>query len=130
MLLIAMGARDVGTYQSIIFFFFFFIFFHSCFLLSTLAAEHYFSGMGCAQRSSELAFKWHEKAAEKGSTHSQYFVGEAYSNGKGVKKKIKRALKWFLIAAEHGHASAQVCLLLVIFFLIFIIQVFNTLSIL
>jgi TPR repeat protein len=45
--------------------------------------------------------------ADQGHAIAQYFVGDAYSNGKGVLKDSKEAVKWYRLAADQGDADAQ-----------------------
>ena len=49
------------------------------------------------------ATQWYLKAAEQGDLHSQYRVAVMYYNG----KYYYAARKWFQIAADRDHASAQ-----------------------
>ncbi len=37
----------------------------------------------------------------------QYNLGQMYNNGEGVLQNYKTAVKWYTLAAEQGHASAQ-----------------------
>lgn len=46
------------------------------------------------------------KMAEQGDAEAQYLVGAAYSRGFGVKQDYSEAVKWWLKAAEQGHADA------------------------
>lgn len=45
--------------------------------------------------------------AEAGDAEAQFAVGGAYDSGKGAPHDEKEALKWYTMAAEHGHAEAQ-----------------------
>lgn len=46
--------------------------------------------------------------AEQGDAHAQYIVGECYASGQGgLSRDRVEAEKWFLRAAEQGHAEAQ-----------------------
>lgn len=53
------------------------------------------------------AFYWHKKAAEQGYASSQYFLGTAYADGKGVRQDYSKAVYWFKKAAEQNDSSAQ-----------------------
>jgi TPR repeat protein len=48
--------------------------------------------------------------AETGNGAAQYSVGVVYSEGRGVAVDDVEALKWYRMAAEKGHASAQAIL--------------------
>ena len=45
--------------------------------------------------------------AEKGNAEAQLWVGVMHSHGKGTRKDSKEAGRWFVKAAEQGHAKAQ-----------------------
>lgn len=45
--------------------------------------------------------------AETGDIEAQFKLGTAYDFGEGVRKNGKEAEKWYLLAAESGHAEAQ-----------------------
>jgi len=47
------------------------------------------------------------KAAEQGDALSQFKMGQAFYDGKGVAQNCPEAVKWFRRAAEQGHAEAQ-----------------------
>ncbi len=47
------------------------------------------------------------KGAEGGFARSQYELGLLYSNGKGVRRDMNLAKKWYEKAAVQGHISAQ-----------------------
>ncbi|KAF9336198.1 hypothetical protein BGZ91_010117 [Linnemannia elongata] len=44
--------------------------------------------------------------ARLGDKHAQYALGEMYKDGRGVQKDHQAAVKWFLKAADKGHADA------------------------
>ena len=46
--------------------------------------------------------------SEKGSSISQYFLGEMYLEGMGVLQDFSLAHMWFNIAASQGHKKARV----------------------
>ena len=50
--------------------------------------------------------KWYLKAAELGDACSQYCMGRAYENGRGVEKNLTEAKKWYLKAANQGHEES------------------------
>ena len=45
--------------------------------------------------------------AKRGYAEAQYHVGWLYANGNGLAVDIKRALHWWMRAAEQGHTDAQ-----------------------
>jgi TPR repeat protein len=45
--------------------------------------------------------------AEQGDAAFQDLVGSSYSEGKGVSRDDREAVRWFRLAAEQGYASAQ-----------------------
>ena len=48
-----------------------------------------------------------KKAAEQGEMVAQYFLGMMYEDGRGVKKDLSEAVKWYRKAAEQGYAPGQ-----------------------
>ena len=46
-------------------------------------------------------------AAKKGEAAAQYALGLRYARGEGLNEDASEAAKWFLEAAEQGHADAQ-----------------------
>jgi hypothetical protein len=52
------------------------------------------------------------KQQKPAHANEQYRLGEAYSEGQGVPQSDAEAAKWWLKAAEQGHAAAQHCLAL------------------
>ena len=53
------------------------------------------------------ATKWYLKAAEKGHTEAQFYMGYRYAHGKGVTQSYTEAVKWFSKAAEKGNPDAM-----------------------
>ena len=58
----------------------------------------------------EKAFPYFQKAAEKGDAEAQFYVGECYERGRGVKKDEVEAMEWYHQSAEAGFARAQLYL--------------------
>ena len=48
-----------------------------------------------------------DDAAEQGYATAQCLLGDMYSDGAGVTKDYKLALKWYRESAEQGNADAQ-----------------------
>ena len=46
-------------------------------------------------------------AAEQGDASAQFNLGFMYATGEGVPKDDAKAVKWFRLAAEQGHAQAR-----------------------
>ncbi len=55
--------------------------------------------------------------ATQGNANAQYNLGLMYDEGKGVTQDYQEAIKWYRLAAEQGHESAQSNLLAAQFFL-------------
>jgi len=55
----------------------------------------------------KAAYKLILPLAKKGFAQAQYNLGVMYEKGKGVKKNLKKAKKWFQFAAEQGVVKAQ-----------------------
>ncbi len=47
------------------------------------------------------------KAAEKGDSDAQNFLGWMYSHGSGVRKSKVEAIKWYSKAAKQGDSDAK-----------------------
>lgn len=47
------------------------------------------------------------KLAEQGDAEAQFLVGKVYFWGYRIKKNRRKAVKWWIKAAELGHADAQ-----------------------
>ncbi|MBO4807357.1 MAG: sel1 repeat family protein [Paludibacteraceae bacterium] len=50
------------------------------------------------------------KAAELGDAESQYWLGNYYENGTGVKQNYKKMVEWYKKSAEAGYQKAQLTL--------------------
>ena len=57
--------------------------------------------------------------AQRGDANAQYNLGWMYANGEGVPEDDTEAVKWYRLAAEKGHASAQANLDLIRFSKVF-----------
>lgn len=55
----------------------------------------------------KVEFDLVSRAAENGDAGSQFRLGTFYRDGHGVKKDDEAAFRWFVKAAEQGHAEAQ-----------------------
>lgn len=69
----------------------------------------YYKGAGVKQDYAE-AFKWFQKAADRGNVNAQYNIGVAYGKGKGVTQDYAEAIKSYRKAANQGNAKAQNCI--------------------
>ncbi|MBQ6780847.1 MAG: SEL1-like repeat protein [Treponema sp.] len=48
-----------------------------------------------------------KKSAEQGDAEALYQLGNCYQNGEGVEQDIKKAVEWWLKAADLGHEKAS-----------------------
>lgn len=53
------------------------------------------------------AFKWFEKAAQKGDNDALFYIGMCYYKGRGVQQDLKKAFGYFCQASEKGIRQAQ-----------------------
>ena len=53
------------------------------------------------EKSTAKAFQFFKVAAGQGNVEAQYFVGEAFATGTGVKIDKEKAVKWFIKAARN-----------------------------
>ncbi|MDR2709289.1 MAG: sel1 repeat family protein [Elusimicrobiota bacterium] len=58
----------------------------------------------------EEAFEWYQKAADLGYAEAQYYLGEMYMSGQGVRQNSKLAIKWYQKAADQKYFEAQFAL--------------------
>ncbi len=61
--------------------------------------------LGCEELPKE-SFNWYQKAAEKGISSAQFYIGYYYASGYAVKKDEKLAFKWYTKAAEKNNSAA------------------------
>lgn len=66
----------------------------------------YLMGLACAQEPTK-SFFWFKQSAEQGHLPSMWFVFNALSEGRGVKKDEKEASVWLMKLAESGDPIAQ-----------------------
>jgi TPR repeat protein len=45
--------------------------------------------------------------AERGGARAQWYLGDMYAGGRGVKQDYREAIRWYLMAAEQGDADGQ-----------------------
>lgn len=45
--------------------------------------------------------------AEQGDANAQYYLGELYQQGRGVRREVATAVDWYRMAAEQGQVDAQ-----------------------
>ena len=65
----------------------------------------YYEGTGVAQNYNE-AFKWFQKAADKGIDDACAYLGKMYYEGTGVAQNYNEAFKCFQKAADNGVTGA------------------------
>lgn len=63
-------------------------------------------GLLGSDESPKKSFNWYLKAAEKGRSSAQFYVGYYYASGYGVKKDAKLAFEWYAKAAEQKNPAA------------------------
>jgi len=64
------------------------------------------SGCGSPNRDSALSkFERVLKKAEQGDAKAQYNLGMMYTKGDGMSKDAAEGVRWFMKAAEQGHAN-------------------------
>lgn len=65
----------------------------------------YYHGFG-VDEDADLAYDFYTTAAEKGSGDAAYVLGSMFIRGEVIKKDLKEALKWMLVAESRGHKEA------------------------
>jgi|GEM_PF-3128790 len=83
-----------------------------CGLIGTItpsAYADYASGMRLFENGqyASAVYDW-DASAEKGDPDSQDALGQAFEAGKGVRKNLVQALKWYTLAANSGQEDAQI----------------------
>jgi len=53
------------------------------------------------------SFKNQKLLAEQGDAEAQLNLGDMYSDGEGIAKDDREAVKWYRLAAEQGNKIAQ-----------------------
>ncbi len=68
-------------------------------------------GVGAYQRADyAAAFSQFKPLAENGDPKAQFYLGEMYGQGQGIKRDLKKAARWYREAAMQGHTTAQAIL--------------------
>ena len=67
----------------------------------------YESGKWGVQLDGEKALAYAKLLAEEGRPDWQIIMGEYYSDGKVVRKSLKKAFEWYMKAAEQGYSMGQ-----------------------
>jgi TPR repeat protein len=70
-------------------------------------AYGYLVGRELLKKNLEEAVKWFLKAAEKGHSRSQSYLGVLYESGHGVPQSDSEAVKWYRMAAEQEDVIAR-----------------------
>ncbi|KEZ23782.1 hypothetical protein HS327_00174 [Glaesserella parasuis] len=65
----------------------------------------YYNGKGISQDYHQ-AFKWFQKAAEKGDAKAQAALGVLYLSGQGVRQNNATGKIWFRKACDNGYQYA------------------------
>jgi len=79
---------------------------------NNLEAQHslgllYSGAGGYVFANPKKAVKWFRAAALKGHSSSQYFIGNAYKEGRGVLRNYSEAVKWYKKSAFQGNGNAM-----------------------
>ena len=69
-------------------------------------SHFYFNGWGGTEADLANYRFWRFRAALLGATDAQFFMGEAYRKGDGVRKDIENSLMWYRKAAAKNHPEA------------------------
>ncbi len=65
-------------------------------------------GVGAYQRADyAAAMREFKPLAEKGDPKAQFYLGEMYGQGQGIKRDLEQAARWYRQAAMQGHTAAQ-----------------------
>ncbi|MEJ2609893.1 MAG: ankyrin repeat domain-containing protein [Candidatus Thiodiazotropha sp.] len=75
--------------------------------LPVLAVNHEEAESAIRIRDFETAAKIYQSLSEQGDPEAQFALGGFYRSGRGVEKNHKKALYWFLKAAQQEHTEAQ-----------------------
>lgn len=67
----------------------------------------YYTGTGGFVQDYNQAYQWFKKAADKGNSYAQYYLGLCYKNGHGVKKNRSIAFDWFKKSADQNYVDAM-----------------------
>jgi TPR repeat protein len=62
----------------------------------------YFKGEGVKQDNFKT-FEWYQKAADKGHTTAQFYLGLMYFEGIGVRQSNQKALEWLGKACDNKY---------------------------
>ena len=64
-------------------------------------------GVEPSDKSDEEAVRWYQLAADQGHADALFYLGFAYTYGKGVQQSNEEGVRWYRRAADQGHADAQ-----------------------
>lgn len=74
-----------------------------------LLGEYFYFGIGGVKKDYTQAFFYYKRFSERyRDGHTTYMVGECYYLGRGIKKNLNEALKYFKIAASSNFAPALI----------------------
>lgn len=71
-----------------------------------LGLMYWYGGNGIEQ-DYIIACEWFKKAAVQGNTTAMYFLGDAYQEGIGIDKNIKKAKEWYQKGADSGAENCK-----------------------
>jgi hypothetical protein len=67
----------------------------------------YGKGNNYVQQNLEESYKWYRKAAYLGNDSAAFYMGVAHEEARGIEKDDKKAIQWYLKAANAGIRSAE-----------------------
>lgn len=72
-----------------------------------LKAPRYLGLLAARQGHDDDAARWYAKGAQRGDITSQYLLGQAYEQGKGLPQDAAAAMRWYQAAASRGDLIAS-----------------------
>uniref|UniRef100_A0A7S2P4C4 Sel1 repeat family protein n=1 Tax=Bigelowiella natans TaxID=227086 RepID=A0A7S2P4C4_BIGNA len=71
-----------------------------------LLGDIYFRGEYGVEKDAQMAVRWYEEGAERGSKICQYYYGFALLDGTGVRRNSEGGKKWILKSAQQNYRPA------------------------
>ena len=69
--------------------------------------SNYYNGWFGEPKDYDLALQWFQKSAAQGNKRAQWYIGEMYEIGLGVKEDQAQAAQWYTLAAKNGDRLAK-----------------------
>jgi len=70
----------------------------------------YRDGLAELQHDYAESLKWFHKAADQANPDAEFAIGKMYEQGMGVPASQENAIKWYLLASNHGQVQARAVL--------------------